>query len=126
MPPSVGRGAVLEQEPRVAERGSLAIQLYLYPTETGGKKLPVYDLYRPLCFVEKNKADLAYGCMITVGQPPLAPGESRRVRITFPMYPDAAKILAAAEKFYIWDGGFVGEAVVTSAIEAKAAAESRI
>jgi hypothetical protein len=43
------------------------------------------------------------------------PGETRRVGFIFPFADDAWSILKRAGKFYLWEGSFIGEALVVEA-----------
>lgn len=43
---------------------------------------------------------------------PLAPGETRRIGFVFLSGEEAATELHRAGKFYLWDGRFIGEAIV--------------
>jgi len=45
---------------------------------------------------------------------PFCPGESKRIGFVFLSGEEAAGILRKAGKFYLWEGRFVGEAVVVS------------
>jgi hypothetical protein len=44
----------------------------------------------------------------------MSPGETRRVGICFLSGESAAQIFRSAGKFYLWEGGFIGEAMVVS------------
>jgi hypothetical protein len=88
----------------------LIADLYLYPTDQGGKKWPMKNGHRCPCFLQKDTQ--GWDCLVLVGETPLAPGESRRVGFVFLAGEKAAAILRAAGKFHVWEGRFVGEAVV--------------
>jgi hypothetical protein len=45
---------------------------------------------------------------------PLSPGETRRLGFVFLSGQEAAQILRNAGKFYLWEGRFIGEAVVVA------------
>jgi len=45
---------------------------------------------------------------------PLKPGESRRVGFVFLSGEEAAAVFRRAGVFYLWEGRFIGEAVVVS------------
>jgi hypothetical protein len=47
-----------------------------------------------------------------LGDATLAPGESRRLGFVFLSGEESASIFRQAGKFFLWEGGFIGEAVV--------------
>jgi hypothetical protein len=92
----------------------LTADLYLYPTESGGKKWPVKDGYRCPCFAQKDTEPGGWDCLVLMGEPALNPGERRRVGFAFVSGLKAADIMRAAGKFYLWEGRFIGEAVAVT------------
>jgi hypothetical protein len=84
------------------------VDFFLYPTEEGGKEGPINPGYRAPCFVQKDVALGGFSCLFRLDSP-LMPGEKRRVGVNF-ITEDALKVFSPAGKFYLWDGGFVGEA----------------
>jgi hypothetical protein len=50
-------------------------------------------------------------CRVLLDGRSIAPGESARVGMIF-LSPDSAAIFQAAGKFYLWEGGIIGEAQV--------------
>jgi hypothetical protein len=91
----------------------LIADVYLYPTEAGGKRLSMYGTFGCPCFLQKDATSLGYDCRILVGEKPFAPGERRRLGFVFPN-PEALDIIRSAGKFYLWESRFVGEATVVS------------
>jgi hypothetical protein len=90
----------------------LIADVYLYETEQGGKRFPIQGIYRFPCFARKDIEDAGWDCTIEVGQPALYPGQKRRIRFVFLSGREAVTALARAEKFYLWEGKFIGEAEV--------------
>ena len=45
---------------------------------------------------------------------PIAPGEQRRIGFCFLAGDEAATVMRNAGRFYLWEGKFIGEAVVVS------------
>jgi len=43
---------------------------------------------------------------------PFAPGERRRLGFVFLSGDDAAQVFRRAGKFYLWEGRFIGEAII--------------
>jgi hypothetical protein len=88
----------------------LTADLYLYPTDAGGRKGPI---------------GLGWGCprshdqSLQEGwdgypllQSEMMPGERREVGFVFMSGPDAALALGRNDRFYLWEGGFIGEAKI--------------
>jgi hypothetical protein len=89
----------------------LIADVYLYPTDQDGKKLPIGDRFRCPCSVSKDTNRVSWDCMIVKGAP-LAPGERGQLGFVFLSGDRAVKALTEAGKFYLWEGRFVGEATV--------------
>jgi len=84
--------------------------VYLYPTEAGGKTQPASGIYRPIAFARKDATEAGYGCLIEIEAQPLRPGEHRNLSVSFPMCEDEAmRAFRSATKLYLWEGRFVGE-----------------
>lgn len=94
------------------ESGSpdLTVDLYLYPTEDGGKSMPITLGYSG---VFQAKRDVAQGWD---GYPllrePMMPGEQRRVGLFLLMGREAAAELSRSSIIYLWEGRIVGEATI--------------
>lgn len=43
---------------------------------------------------------------------PLLPGTIRKLGFYFPYYEEAVPLLLNAKRFYLWEGSFVGEALI--------------
>lgn len=88
----------------------LVADVYLYPTTDGGKQLTVQPGWGCACSCSKLTDAVFYD-----GWPLLhasfAPGERRRLGFVF-LAEDAATILRQAGTFYLWEGRFIGEAIV--------------
>ena len=52
--------------------------------------------------------------MLLLGDAPLVPGEQRRIGFYFLAGEDAAEIMRQAGRFYLWEGGVIGEAEVAA------------
>lgn len=52
-------------------------------------------------------------CRVLLDGRSIAPGESARVGMIF-LSPDSAALFRAAGKFYLWEGGIIGEATVAN------------
>lgn len=89
----------------------LTVDLTLYPTEAGGKRLAIRSAYRCPCLTTRDMAVGGRDVMLLLGPESLAPGESRRIGISC-LTPAGAAELRAAGHFYLWEMGFIGEATV--------------
>jgi hypothetical protein len=56
----------------------------------------------------------AYDTWPLLGDTAIQPGESRRLGFVFLSGETAAKLFRDAGKFFLWEGGFIGEAIVVS------------
>jgi hypothetical protein len=96
-------------------------ELRLYATEDGGRKQPAYLGWCCPCFLEKvgpktgaegwANPPIGYDACPLLGDKPMHPGESRRVGFVA-LSEQSIEALVSAGHFYLWDGGFVGEAQV--------------
>jgi len=92
------------------------VDLYLYPTEQGGRKSAARGSYRPIGFLRKDSTrssvdDPDYGIFFQLGDVLIAPGETKRVNCFF-IHRPSFEVFMNAKKFYIWEGRFVGEATL--------------
>ena len=90
----------------------LIADVTLYASDGGGRKGPTSsEWYGCPCMVSKDRL-VGWDCRILLRGTPLSPGETRRLGMVFLSPDKAVPILREARKFYLWEGGFVGEAVV--------------
>lgn len=98
---------------RVLEPDLMA-DVTLYPTEAGGKTLPVFSGYSCPCMVSKAEPWSGWDARLVFQGEPIRPGQQRRVGLAF-LTPDGAQAVGEARHFFLWDGGVVGEATVCDA-----------
>jgi|SRR5579872_3508842 len=91
----------------------LVADLTLYTTEEGGKKPAARPGFGCACVVSKAPPLVGYDGWPMLTEP-LKPGESRRVGFVFLSGEEAAAVFRRAGVFYLWEGRFIGEAVVVS------------
>lgn len=92
---------------------ALIADVRLFSTEEGGKKLPAYPGWGCPCMVSQQQPLTGYDGWMVLNDP-LIPGEKRTgVPFVF-LSPEGGETMRQAGHFYLWEGGFVGEAVVTS------------
>jgi len=91
----------------------LIADVVLYPTVEGGKNLTALPGYGCACYCTKSTLASGWdGWPLLEG--PLAPGDRRRLGFVFLSGEQAAEVLRKAGTFYLWEGRFIGEAVVVS------------
>lgn len=87
----------------------LIADVFLYPTDRGGRTSPISKGYRCPCFVAKDGTEAGWDCVV-VGGGPVAPGERAQLGLIFLSGAEAVKALTQGPKFYLWEGRFIGEA----------------
>jgi hypothetical protein len=90
----------------------LIADVVLYPTSEGGRKSPAFPGWGCPCTVSKSQPVVGYGGWPLLGDRSLEPGERRRLGFVFLKGEETAEIMRHAGTFYLWEGGFIGEAVV--------------
>ena len=92
----------------------LTVDLTLYPTNRGGRKGPIMPGWGSPCTVQAEEGDgwVCYDGWPLLGNMVLAPGQTCRVGYVFLSGQQAANILSAPRKFYLWERGLIGEAVI--------------
>ena len=91
----------------------LIADVTLCPTAKGGKEFAVRPGWGCPCAVSKSTPLIGYDAWPLLDEP-LAPGGHRRVGFVFFAGEEAADVFRKAGIFYLWEGRFVGEAVVVS------------
>lgn len=89
----------------------LVADVVLYETDAGGRSGPALAGYGCPCMVSKTEPLRGYDAKLLLGDVPLYPGQLRRLGLVF-LSPDAMGVMRDAHKFYLWEGRFIGEAVV--------------
>ena len=109
------------ESPRAKHLHSMTSQLVadvvLYPTEAGGRKIPAELGWGFPCCPSKSLPLFGVDAWPLLGDTPLLPGERRRIGFVFLGGEKAADILRKAGMFYLWEGRFVGEAVVVAKVK---------
>lgn len=96
----------------------LIAEVYLYPTSERGKTLPALPGFSCPCSASKSAEALLCDCWPLL-EAPFGPGERRRVGFVFLhgdgiTREDIVTTLRRAGTFYLWEGRFIGEAVVVT------------
>jgi hypothetical protein len=90
----------------------LVADVTLYPSATGGRKSAAQAGWGCPCCVSKDTPIVGYDGWPLLGEIALAPGESRQLGFVFLSGEEAAAHFRKSGVFYLWEGGFVGEAKV--------------
>jgi hypothetical protein len=91
----------------------LIADVTLYTTAEGGKKLAAQPGWGCPCCCSKSSPVVGWdGLPLLDG--PLAPGDRRRLGFVFLSGEEAADVLRKAGTFYLWEGRFIGDAVVVT------------
>ena len=90
----------------------LIADVTFYPTEAGGKKIHALPGWGCPCCPSKSLPANGYDGWPLLGDTPLAPGEKRRLGFVFLRPQPTINVLRKAGTFYLWEGRFIGEAVV--------------
>lgn len=96
----------------------LIADVTLYPPSEGGRKSTAFPGWGCPCVVSKSQPIVGYDGYPLLGDTPLEPGTQRRLGFVFLSGEHAAEIMQSAGKFYLWEGGFIGEAIVVQSEEA--------
>ena len=110
---AANRGGLGERAAWVkAQTPQLTVEMTLYPTGEGGRKTAVAPGWGCPCSLSTSANSLFYDGWPQLGDDWMNPGETRRLGFIFPFPEDAWTILKAAGKFYLWEGRYIGEALV--------------
>lgn len=97
----------------------LRVSLWLYPIDASSRSTPILPGWMCPCFAVKDpfenrraKAPASDGAPILLNDL-MELGETREVDFVFPLSgKDAVPLVEKSPKFYLWEGGYVGEADV--------------
>ena len=102
----------------------LRIELFLYPEEASARSLPILPGYSCPCYAVKEPLESRRArTPASDGAPILVDGlmqlgETREVDFIFPLAgKDAVPLVEKSTKFYLWEGGYIGEADVLKVYE---------
>jgi hypothetical protein len=95
-------------------RQDLIADVWLYPTDQGGKLQPVFSGWGYPCKTTLDPEEPAWDGWPTLGEAELRPGETGRFGWMFLSGDQAASTMRQAGKFYLWEGRIIGEAVVVT------------
>jgi hypothetical protein len=93
----------------------LIADVTLYRTDEGGRRSSAFPGWGcPCCLSKETPILAAYDGWPLLGEVAIQPGESRRLGFVFLSGEESAKLFRGAGHFFLWEGGFIGEAIVVS------------
>lgn len=92
----------------------LIADIWLYPTEAGGKRQPVFSGFGCPCMVSKARPWSGWDARLVFEGELIHPGQKRRVGFAF-LTQEGAQTIREARRFFLWEGRVVGEATVWEA-----------
>ncbi|MBB5986935.1 hypothetical protein [Sphingobium lignivorans] len=95
-------------------RQDLIADVWLYPTDQGGKSQSVFSGWDCPCKTTLDPEEPAWDGWPILGEVELCPGETGRFGWMFLSGDQAASQMRQAGKFYLWEGRIIGEAVVVT------------
>lgn len=90
----------------------LVADVRMYETAAGGRASAALPGWGCPVSVSKDEQLETWDALPLLRDVPLGPGERRRLGFVFLSGEEAAEALRKAGRFYLWEGRFVGEAVV--------------
>jgi len=91
----------------------LIADVTLYQTADGGRKGPARPGWGCPTMISKEQPLQGWDACPQLGARWLELGETRRVGFVF-LSTEGAEAIKNAGKFYLWEGGFIGEAMVVT------------
>ncbi len=91
----------------------LTAEVRMYEAAEGGRTGPACSGWGCLCMVSPSEPLVGYDALPFIGIKPLLPGEVRSLGFVF-LSDEAVPLIRSAGRFYLWEGRFVGEAIVQS------------
>lgn len=92
----------------------LIAEVRMYETAAGGRTGPAYSGWGCPVMISQRKPLYGYDALPLIGDAPLLPGETRQLGFVFLSHEKAVPVMRTAGRFFLWEGRFVGEAVVQS------------
>ena len=90
----------------------LIAEVSMYEVTEGGRTGPAYSGWGCPCMLSRKEPLIGYDALPLIGDKPLLPGETRRLGFAFLSHEEAVPIMRVAGRFLLWEGRFVGEAVI--------------
>jgi len=94
-----------------AMKPQLIANVRLYATEDGGKAYPAFPGWGCPCMVSQERPFSGYDGWPILDEP-IQPGEQREGAPFVFLLAEGAEAMRQAGQFYLWELGFIGEAIV--------------
>lgn len=95
----------------------LVADVWLYETANGGRACPALPGFGCLLMTSRDLPYSGWDGLLLLRDQPMHPGERRRLGFVFLTPESALPVFRQAERFYLWDGRFIGEGTIASHIE---------
>ncbi|TPG41940.1 hypothetical protein EAH89_28245 [Roseomonas nepalensis] len=95
-----------------AAEPQLTADVRMYETAANGRMGPALPGWGCQAVISKTSPQQGWDALPLLRDRPLCPGETRQLGFVFLSDPEATEALRQAGRFYLWEGRFVGEAVV--------------
>ena len=90
----------------------LIADVEMYPTDAGGRDRVALLAWGCPCVPCHAEEAVGWDGWPLLGDEPLMPGDRRRLGFYFFSGDEAAAVMRQAGRFYLWEGRYIGEAVV--------------
>jgi len=90
----------------------LWVEYRLYPTSEGGKTKSISLGYGCPCFIKKDAMSGGFDAYPLLANKIMSPSETRYLGLWLMNPEDAEPAFKRVGRLYLWDGGFIGEAVI--------------
>jgi hypothetical protein len=94
------------------QKPHLVAEVRMFDTADGGRKGPAYPGWGYPCMLSTAEPLIGYDALLFLDDGDLLPGETRRLGFYFLSHEEVVPLMRKAGHFYLWEGGFIGEATV--------------
>jgi hypothetical protein len=96
------------------QRPHLIAEVRMFDTADGGRKGPAYPGWGCPCMLSKAEPLIGYDALPFLADCHLLPGQTRRLGFFFLSPEEAVPLMRKAGHFFLWEGGFIGDATVVN------------
>lgn len=90
----------------------LMADVWLYESADGGRAGPALPGFGCVLMTNRELPYSGWDALLLLRDQPLHPGERRRLGFVFLTPESAVPIFSQAERFFLWDGRFIGEGLI--------------
>ena len=95
----------------------IVADVWLYETADGGRAGPALPGFGCVLVTSKELPYSGWDALLLLRDRPMHPGERRQLGFVFLTPESALSGVRQAERFYLWDGRFIGEGTIASHVE---------